>query len=306
MSEPVRFVFRSRPVQLPMLLAMRASGAWTRAGLDPGPGLPYVSNAREGDSMLERGEIDLVLGSHVTPYLRYDDGVPFVYLGQTVNWKDDVLVTRDPVSALEEIRGWRIADRVGVNSHARGNHILYLRRVGIAKQDCEWVDLAGGDDGVTALVEERADAFFLSPYRAPDALAAGLNVLQLPRLAMVNAATVTTLWPYVEANPELYRRVLRALRFGIAYFVDETEPMRELMRTEVSEALGIDDPAVADALYERNRTLLDRSLYPHHEAVANAYDLAVHRRPDLPSRVSPHALWDVHFLRELDAEGAGG
>ena len=47
--------------------------------------------------------------------------------------------------------------------------------------------------------------------------------------------------------------------------------------------------------------LLGRTLYPNNESVTNALELAVMQRPELRGKMSPVALWDLHFLRELDA-----
>src|ERR1700722_12030238 len=136
----VRFIYRSRSVQYPMLAALRASGAWEQVGLDAGDELQFISSASTADPMLMNGEVDFILGSHVTPYLRYDEGVPFVYLGQTVNTTDSVVVTRLPINGLEELRGLRIADAIGEDMHPHGNHIMYLRRSGVSEDEVTWID----------------------------------------------------------------------------------------------------------------------------------------------------------------------
>jgi hypothetical protein len=42
--------------------------------------------------------------------------------------------------------------------------------------------------------------------------------------------------------------------------------------------------------------------YPDHEAVANAYKLCCLKNPEA-EEMSPMALWDLHYLRELDNSG---
>jgi len=42
--------------------------------------------------------------------------------------------------------------------------------------------------------------------------------------------------------------------------------------------------------------------YPDHEAVANAYKLCCLKSPEA-EEMSPMALWDLHYLRELDNSG---
>src|ERR1700722_7878499 len=118
----VRFIYRSRSVQYPMLAALRASGAWEQVGLDAGDELQFISSASKADPMLMDGEVDFILGSHVTPYLRYDEGVPFVYLGQTVNKVDDFMITKNPINGVEDVRGLRVAGLLDRHHHAPRNH----------------------------------------------------------------------------------------------------------------------------------------------------------------------------------------
>ena len=42
--------------------------------------------------------------------------------------------------------------------------------------------------------------------------------------------------------------------------------------------------------------------YPTTEGVANAYELCYRQHPETQD-VSPFALWDMHYLRELDLSG---
>lgn len=298
---PVNFVHRSRSVQYPMLAALRACEAWQRAGLDPGDELIYEPDAARGDDSLMRGEIDFILGSHVTPYLRYDEGVPFVYLGQTVNKVDDYVITKKPISGVEELRGLRIAGQLERAHHAHGNHQLYIRRAGIPDDGVQWIE-TGRSRSVEILTNGTADAVFASPNEANRAAAAGFAIFQPEPLPMVNGSTMTTLWQNVVDRGELYKKALRALRIGIAFFIDEPKAMKNVMRDDVAAALDIDDEEALDALYLRNSGLLERSLYPNNEAVTNAFELAVIQRPELRGRISPLALWDMHYLRELDAE----
>ena len=96
MTLPLRLVYRSRPIQYPLIAAMNACDAWERAGIDL-QSVTYVAGAARSDPMLVRGECDFIFGSHISPYLHRFHGQPFVYLGQCVNWVNDVLVSREPL-----------------------------------------------------------------------------------------------------------------------------------------------------------------------------------------------------------------
>lgn len=298
---PINFIHRSQSVQYPMLAALRACDAWQRSGLDPGEELIFEPDAARGDEALMKGEIDFILGSHVTPYLRYDEGIPFVYLGQTVNKVDDFVITKNPIDGVEDVRGLRIGGQLERAHHAHGNHQLYVRRAGIPDDGVQWVE-TGKTRAIEVLSNDIADVVFAGPGEARRAAAAGFSVFQPEPLPMVNGSTMTTIWQNVVDRGELYKKALRALRIGIAYFIDEPEAMKKVMREDVAKTLDIDNEEELDALYLRNSGLLERSLYPDNEAVTNAFELAVLQRPALRGRISPLALWDMHFLREIDAE----
>jgi hypothetical protein len=55
-------------------------------------------------------------------------------------------------------------------------------------------------------------------------------------------------------------------------------------------------------LYEEWAQSLERKPYPRLEAVTNVFQLALRRNPEVAS-YNPLALWDTHFVRELDDSG---
>ncbi|HZU04790.1 MAG TPA: ABC transporter substrate-binding protein [Chloroflexota bacterium] len=307
MAIPLRLVYRSRPIQYPLLAAMNACHAWERAGLDL-QSVTYVAGAEQSDPMLLRGECDFIFGSHISPYLHRYHGQPFVYLGQTVNWVDDVLVSREPLQELRQLVGKRLAEDPRVTPerhhghHPGGNHLLYLRRAGVdphtvtfvpSERRALWQAVASGE----------ADAAFVSPPQDEDARRAGLHVLRLPPLPMVQASTMTTLWPTVQQRPELCEAVLKAVLMGIHFFKTQPGPMWEVMQRDVAVELRIDRPEVLRSLYQRNQALLEPRLYPRPEAIANAFALAVMEEPALAEALQPLSLWDLHLLRAIEESG---
>jgi hypothetical protein len=307
MALPLNLVYRSRAIQYPLIAAMNACDAWERAGLEL-RSVTYVAGADKSDPMLARGECDFIFGSHISPYLHRFHGQPFVYLGQTVNWIDDALVSREPLRDLRELVGKRLAEDPRVTPerhyghHPGGNHLLYLRRAGVdprdltlvsSKQRAHWIEVANGE----------ADAAFASPPQDEDARRAGLHVLRLPPLPMVQASTMTTLWPIMQARPELCVAVLKATMMGVHFFKTQVGPMWEVMQQDVAKELKIDSEEVLRALFLRNQAILEPRLYPRAEAIANAFELAVMEEPAVAEALNPMSLWDVHLLRELEESG---
>jgi ABC-type nitrate/sulfonate/bicarbonate transport system substrate-binding protein len=307
MAIPLRLVYRSRSIQYPLLAAMRACDAWERAGIDL-QSVTYVAGAERSDPMLIRGECDFIFGSHISPYIHRYHGHPFVYLGQTVNWVDDVLVSREPLRSLQDLAGKRLAERPGVTpdrhfgAHPAGNHLLYMRRAGLDPHTVVFVP-SQQREAYLDVLDGRADAAFASPPDDEAAEAAGLHVLPLPPLPMVQASTMTTLWPTVEQRPDLCEAVLKAVLMGIHFIKTQPAAMWEVMEQDVARELQIEDPRVLRHLHEHNRQILEPRLYPRADAVANAFALAVMELPEIADRLNPMSLWDIHLLRGLEERG---
>ena len=302
---PVRVCYRSKAIQYPLVAAMEETDAWGKAGLDL-QYLTFVSGAPQSDPMLINGDVDFIFGSHISPYLHKANGIPMVYLGQTVNWCDDVLVTRDPLPDIRLLRGKTLVERtIERLNHPFGNHKVYLQRGGIDLTEVDWVGSkdAGLEGRPYQLVADgKADATFLSPPDDVPARELGLHITPLPWLPMVQATTLTTMWETTQKRAELCKAIIRAVRMGITYFKSEKAGMWKVMETKVGPELEITSDSVLQSLWERNCELLDWRLYPRAEAIMNAYRIAVMQDPAVQEQVNPMELWDVHFLREADEE----
>ena len=57
-----------------------------------------------------------------------------------------------------------------------------------------------------------------------------------------------------------------------------------------------------ETLYEEWAGSLERKPYPSLQAISNVFQLAVRRNPEIAD-YNPLALWDTHFVRQLDDTG---
>lgn len=304
---PLRLVYRSRPIQYPLLAAMKACKAWERAGIEL-KSLEYVSGAARSDPMLVRGECDFIFGSHISPYLHRFHGQPFVYLGQTVNWVDDVLVSKVPLKSIKDLEGKTLsespkatADRHN-GSHPVGNHLLYLRREGVDARRIIFYP-SKARKYYTDVIEGLADAAFASPPDDEEARRAGLHVLTLEPLPMVIASTMTTLWPIVEKNRDLCVAVLKAVIMGVHFIKTKPDEMWKVMQNDVAAELKIQDPNVLEYLHKKNLSVLEPRLYANAESIKNAFELAVMEEPAIAKGLNPMSLWDFHLLRSIEESG---
>jgi len=304
---PLELVYRSRPIQYPLLAAMKACKAWEQSGIEL-KSLKFVSGAAQSDPMLIQGECDFLFGSHISPYLHRFHGHPFVYLGSTVNWVDDVMVTKDPIRSLKEIEGKTLSESEKATpdrhhgSHPAGNHLLYLKREGADSHKIKFVP-SSGRKSYLDVVEGRAFAAFASLPDDEEARRKGLHVLPLAPLPMVLATTLTTLWPTLEKRRDLCGAVAKAVLMGVHFIKTKREEMWEVMQEDVAVELGIEDLKVLEYLHNHNFHILEPRLYPTAEAIKYAFDLAVMEEPEIVNHLNPMSLWDLHLLRSIEESG---
>jgi len=125
---------------------------------------------------------------------------------------------------------------------------------------------------------------------------AGFHVLQLPRLPMINGPTLTTTVTALEKYDRFGERLVLAQVLGIHFGrarKEETEKILEGLKKREPEARNVSYNSVAK---------LAMKPYPDHQAVANAYRLCCMKAPEAKD-LSPLAMWDLHYLRQLDNSG---
>lgn len=289
---------------LPVWAIVDEAGIWKQLGIKAS--FEFCDSSTEAERSLYDGSVDFVSGNHITPYAHVARGKSIVSLASPSNAVRDNLVSKTPLKSVAELKGKRIVDDTvlgpdGEYHHPRGNHMLYVKRGGLRIDDVEWVEIAAGsgdgfrDAQIAALKEGKADAAFVTGG-VEESERAGLHVLRLDPLPMVNGPTLTTTITNLQRKDRLGERLVKALVMGIHYALTrkaETEKILEGLRRRIPEAHAVNYNGVAK---------LARKPYPVVEAVANAYELCCMVAPEA-KELSPLALWDLHYLRELDDAG---
>lgn len=298
----IRGFFRSHS-HLPIWEVMEKAGIWAQVGLKVH--FEFCGSSEAAEKALFGGDVDFVSGNHISPYLLVKRGKPIVCLSSPSNSVNDRLATRSPVKQVSDLRGKKIGDTTLVDSiggyhHPRGNHMLYVLRGGLKLDEVEWVELSESNDEfkamqLDALKAGKVDAIFVTGNT--DKLEqAGLHVLHLDRLPMINGPTLTSTLTTLEKKPGLAERLVKAQVLGIHFARTrrgETEAILDGLRRRVPECKNVN--------YRSAAKLLPKP-YPDHEAVANAYRLCCLKTPETEEQ-SPLALWDLHYLRQLDHSG---
>ena len=298
----IRGYFRSHS-HLPIWEVMDKAGSWEQVGLKVS--FEFCDSSSAAEKALFDGTVDFVSGNHISPYLLVRRGKPIVCLASPSNSVNDKLVSRFLIKEVSELRGKRIGDTTLVDSiggyhHPRGNHMLYVMRAGLRLDEVEWVELSESNKEFQAmqldvLKSGKVDAIFVTG-NTEKFEQAELHVLPLDRLPMVNGPTLTSTLTTLQKKDGLAERLVKAQVLGIHFartHRGETEKILEGLRQRVPECKNVNYRSVAKLLPKP---------YPDHEAVANAYKLCCLKTPET-EEMSPMALWDLHYLRELDHSG---
>ena len=302
--EPVelRAFYRSH-THLPIWEVIEKAGIWKRLGIRVS--LEYCDSSSVAEAALFDGRVDFVSGNHISPYGLVARGKPIVSLASPSNSVNDKLISRAPIESIAALRGKRLADTTvtdknGGYNHIRGNHMIYLLRAGLRPDDVKWVEIADimsedfRRDQIEAVKEGKADAA-MATGSTENFAREGLHVFEMGRIPMVNGPTLTSTIANLQRKDRLAERLVQALVLGIHYArtnPQETEAILAQLRSRVPES---------NATYNSVAKLSPKP-YPDHRAILNAYELCCMKDPKA-KELSPLALWDLHYLRELDDSG---
>ena len=298
----LRAFYRSH-THLPIWEVIEETGIWRRLGIEAS--FEYCDSSSLAEAALFDGRVDFVSGNHISPYGLVARGRPIVSLASPSNSVNDKLISRAPLGSIAELRGKRLADTTVLDSgggynHIRGNHMIYLLRAGVAPGEVKWVEIADimseefRRDQIEAVKEGKADAAMATGATETFAKE-GLQVLEMGRIPMINGPTLTSTITNLKRKDRLAERLVQGLVLGIHYArtnPQETEAILGDLRKRVPES---------NATYNSVAKLLPKP-YPDHRAILNAYELCCMKDPKA-KELSPLALWDLHYLRELDDSG---
>lgn len=268
--------------------------------------LEFCDSSKKAEAALFGGGVDFVAGNHITPYYWVATGKPIVCLASPGNAVNSRVITRQPLGSLAELKGktLRVADSHlidpwGGYHHPRGNHILDIQEAGFANDEVEWVEVGEmhapefPGQVIDALKSDRADIGFAGYSEVESE---GFHVLQLPTLPMVNGTTITTSYETLHGKEGLGERLVRAMILTIHYARMHPEQAQQLLDTKMDKPYSQHGGRASGVARSPIKP------YPGSQAVANAYELCCIHYPET-RQVSPLALWDTHFLRELDLSG---
>ncbi len=302
-NRQLRIIYRSNS-HAPLWLVADKSGSWQKNGLDVDTS-PQLVREKAVES-LKSGRVDLISGNHHNLYVRNaTNGEDFVHLAQaTNNWTENKLVVRPGVRSIEDLRGKKIvADRL--TSHAGLNVWLFLKQQGLDadRGDVELVEMRGSsEERWKKVVAGEYDATFVTIPHDSRAAQAGAHVIAGSAIPMIRGVTLTTTMTFVREHAEDIRLLTRGFVDTIHFFITKPEETLEILSEHARPILKLQSDQEVKTLYDEWAQSLERKPYPALPAIANVFELALRRNPEIAG-YNPLALWDTHFVRELDDSG---
>ncbi len=298
----LRIIYRSNS-HAPLWVVAEKSGVWEKNGLTVNTSpQPVREKAVEA---LRNHHVDLISGNHHNLYVRNAKGEDFVHLAQAGNnWTENRLVVADGIRSIVDLKGKKVVvDKL--TSHAGLNVWLFLRQEGLDadRGDVDLVELRGAAEErwKRVLNGEFAGTFVTLPHDAR-AERSGAHVIRVRAMPMVRGVTLTTTMSFVRNHEAKIRHLVRGFVDAIHFFITRKQETLEILKEHATPILRLQSDEEVETLYEEWAHSLERKPYPSIEAIANVFQLAIRRNPEIAS-FNPLALWNTHYVRELDESG---
>ena len=175
-------------------------------------------------------------------------------------------------------------------------------KAGVRPDEVEWVELADWNSEefrelqLQALQEGRADAAFITGGGAERYQRDGFHVMPLGDLPMINGPTITSSVRTLQSRAGLGDRLVKAQILGVHFARTHRQETEEILKGLSARVREVGAPRYNSV------ARIPVKPYPEPDAVLNAYELCCLTYPEA-KEVSPVALWDLHYLRELDDSG---
>ena len=302
-NDSLRIIYRSMS-HAPLWIVAEKSRAWEKNRLVVDSS-PQLVREKAVEALTSR-HVDIISGNHHNLYVRnLKNGEDFVHLAQAGNdWTENHLVLAHGIRSLQELRGRKVvADKL--TSHAGLNVWLFLCQEGLDadRGDVQLIELRGSsEERWRAVLSGQFDATFVGIPHNTRAAQAGARVMRVRAMPMIRGVTLTTTMSFVKSHEDQIRRLIRGFIDAIHFFLTHREETLEILQEHVAPVIRLQSDAEVTMLYDAWSGSLQRNGYPSVQAIANVFQLALRRDPAIAG-FNPLALWDFHYLRELDDSG---
>jgi NitT/TauT family transport system substrate-binding protein len=282
---------------LPVWLA-HDQGLFAKNGLDVD--VNYIGSGTTSLQSLIAGDLQFTLNSGAEPASAYLGGAPVRIVLAWSRVLSAWFITDPAITAPEQLRGKAIGiTRFGGQPHIGAR--LALNKWGLdPTNDVQYLQLGGVPEILGGMQNGTVSGGALSPPTNVVAQRLGFRVLgDLSRMDIpYQASTMTSLQPYLDANPAVVRRMAHALLEGIKLSLDD----EAVARAAVASYTRLDDAEMLDATMETYRGTTQRIPYPSLEGLQTILDELAEGDPRART-VQPQQIVDTTALDELQRDG---
>ena len=144
-------------------------------------------------------------------------------------------------------------------------------------------------------------ACFMDPLYQTEPLEAGLKFLAVPDLAVVSHYAQACTGEFARKQSAVLKNYVKAVVHGICWMKHRRQEAMQVVMGEPMRRMKISDPHEMEKHFDAIIGKLQIKPYPTPQALAATYEIACEEYG--AQRLNPLALWDLHWVKELDDEG---
>jgi ABC-type nitrate/sulfonate/bicarbonate transport system substrate-binding protein len=245
------------------------------------------------------GEVDLICENFRSlPQARHA-GHPVRCIASCQNVAADKWLASPAIGSLGDLAGRRVAVRATPSSRITAERWLrYLGRPDITTLVVDDREV-GRWRQWSEVVRGRAEAAIISPLYVPEAVAAGLRVIDVPPLPQIGPLFLAALGPAVDGRAGAMRKVIRALYRALEMFRHDPAGTMSIMAAEPARLLGLASEPEIRRWYEVLRGEYDERPVPSPEAIAETSKSQRDENPGLAG-FNAMSLWDLREVIRLE------
>ncbi|NIO11936.1 MAG: ABC transporter substrate-binding protein [Deltaproteobacteria bacterium] len=213
------------------------------------------------------------------------------------------MVVPSRVKSIDDLRGKKIAVRAAGRPFTVA---LRLRKMGLEK-DVERIIVSDDEVGRWGqwkkVVSGECIATYMTAIYLPDALAAGLKVLETPELQVIGHFAQACSTEFARENHELLGNYVRSVVHALCLMKYKRAEAMEIVSQEPMRLMKLQDRRELERQVDSIIHELQVRPYPTPEGIANSHEISTDEWPVGKSLENPLTLWDLHWLKQLDDEG---